>query len=573
MIPKRWIRKQESEKQIIEGLVSELKLAEPLCQLLAQRGILGLESAKDFFYPALTQLHDPFLMKDMEIGVERLQKALIEKQKILVYGDYDVDGTTSVALVFSFLKKCGAECEFYIPDRYEEGYGFSNKAVEWAAQENFQLIITLDCGIKDAARIDRAKELGLDVIVCDHHLPGTLPDAIAVLDPKREDCGYPYKGLSGCGVGFKLLQGWTQRYAPELEDFLFSQLDLLTISIGADIVPLTDENRVLATFGLDIISKARRPAIVAMLEKAAFKRKELTITDVVFILAPRINAAGRISSGKKAVELLLAASLEQAQEISTSIENDNKTRRERDKEITLQAKQMIHDDPFYMNSFTSVVKNEGWHKGVVGIVASRLVEEFYKPAIVLTEIEGKLSGSARSIPGIDLYEVLGHCSDVLEQFGGHAMAAGLSLKADNYFLFREKFDEIVKGKLDSKLPVPYIEYDLELKLSDINEKFYRILARFAPFGPENMKPVFLVRNLYGSGVTRGVGEGQAHLKTTLSQGFNKEHRLDGIGFDLGSWAPVILNNVPIDVLFTLEENEWNGQKSLQMLIKDIRLSN
>lgn len=573
MTQKQWIQKQAPEKQVVEGMVTELKLPEAICELLAQRGIFDLSQAKEFFYPNLDSLHDPFLMKDMDQAVERLNEAIVKNQKILIYGDYDVDGTTSVALVFSFLSELGANCEFYIPDRYTEGYGFSMKAVEWASTENFNLIITLDCGIKDGIRIEKAKTLGMDVIVCDHHVPGPLPNAIAILDPKRSDCDYPYKGLSGCGVGFKLLEGWTFRYGKEHKEKLLAKLDLLTISIGADIVPLTGENRVLASFGLQVISTNRRPGIKAMLEKAAFKRTELTITDVVFILAPRINAAGRISSGKKAVELLLAKNEEEAMEISTSIENDNKARRERDKEITIEAKQMIHDDPFYMSSFTSVVKNEGWHKGVIGIVASRLVEEFYKPAIVLTEIEGKLSGSARSIPGIDLYEVLGQCSDVLEQFGGHAMAAGLSLTSENYLPFRSKFDDLVKGRLNSELPIPYLEYDLEVKLSELTEKFYRILARFAPFGPENMKPVFLARNLFGSGITRTVGEDHSHLKTCLGQGVNKENKIEGIGFDLGRWAAPILNNAPVDVLFTLEENDWKGNKSLQMQIKDIRLSN
>ncbi|MEZ4800826.1 MAG: single-stranded-DNA-specific exonuclease RecJ [Flavobacteriales bacterium] len=573
MMQKSWISKQSPEEELVKSLSNELTISPVLTRLLMQRGIDTFNDAASFFRPNLSQLHNPLLMRDMERAIGRLQSALEEGQKILVYGDYDVDGTTAVTVVYSFLKKLGANTEFYIPDRYEEGYGFSMKCVEWAAEVNFDLIITLDCGIKDAEKIARANELGMDVIVCDHHTPGELPPAYAVLNPKRSDCEYPDKGLSGCGVGFKFLQGWCQKFDPEKEEELLTYLDLVTIAIGADIVPLMGENRVLATFGLQRIAEHKRPGIKAMLQEAKFQKNEMTITDVVFILAPRINAAGRIFTGKQAVELLSAENDEEARKVSALVEANNNERRKIDKLITQEALQCVHQDPFYMDSFSTVVKSEGWHKGVVGIVASRLVEEFYKPSIVLTETEGKLSGSARSIPGIDLYEVLGKCDDLLEQFGGHAMAAGLSMAPKHFDEFRVRFDAIIKEQLSNERPKPYIEYDTEIKLCEITDRFFKHLSMFAPFGPENMKPVFLARNLQNAGNTRPVGENNAHLKLAVSEGEMRDKRMDGIGFDLGKWAEPICQNVPIDILFTIEENIWQGQRSLQLNVKDIRLSN
>ena len=571
MKEKNWISKKLPDEQLVSDFSKELTISPVLTSLLVQRGISDFESAKCFFRPDLNQLLDPFLMKDMEKAVDRLQEALEAGQKILVYGDYDVDGTTAVTLVYSFLKKIGADCDYYIPDRYLEGYGFSFKSVDFAKENGFDLIITLDCGVKDAAKVDKANEYGIDVIICDHHNPGELPKAYAVLDPKRPDCDYPYKGLSGCGVGFKMLQGWCRKQEVS-EDILFEYLDLLTISIGADIVPLTGENRILATMGLKILENSRRPGIQAMLEHAKFQKSELTITDVVFILAPRINAAGRMFSGKQAVDLLLAEDTEVAKTVSKSVEGNNNDRREVDKVITIEAMQMVHQDPFYLNSFSTVVRNEGWHKGVVGIVASRLVEEFYKPAIVLTEIDGKLAGSARSIPGIDLYEVLGQCQDLLEQYGGHAMAAGLSMSPSKFDAFRERLDKIIETQLHSVRPKPFIEYDQEIKLADINDRFFKHLSMFAPFGPDNMKPIFLARNLRNAGATRAVGETFKHLKLSVYEGEMRDKKMDGIGFDLGGWADPIAQNTPIDILFTVEENVWQGQRSLQLNVKDIRFS-
>lgn len=572
MMQKDWIPKRSFDSQTIKDLASELTISEVLTHLLLQRGINQFDHAKKFFRPNLEQLHDPFLMMDMDKAVDRLQVALEEGQKILVYGDYDVDGTTAVTVVYSFLRNLGVNCDYYIPDRYEEGYGFSFKCVDWAFEEKFDLIITLDCGIKDAEKIALAHSRGIDVIVCDHHTPGDLPPAFAVLNPKRKDCPYPDKGLSGCGVGFKFLQGWCRKQGHD-EQELFCYLDLLTISIGADIVPLMGENRILATEGLKLLETNQRPGIKAMLEHAKFQKPSLNITDVVFILAPRINAAGRIFSGKQAVELLIAEDETSAKKVSALVEDNNNERRKIDKLITQEALQFVHQDPFYMESFSTVVRNEGWHKGVVGIVASRLVEEFYKPAIVLSEIEGKLAGSARSIPGIDLYEVLGKCGDLLEQYGGHAMAAGLSMKPQKFDDFRIRFDEIIKESLHNEKPKPFVEYDLEIKLADITERFFKHLQMFAPFGPDNMKPVFLVRNLKNAGATRAVGENNAHLKLAVYEGERREKRMDGIGFDLGKWAESICQNVPIDILFTIEENVWQGQRSLQLNLKDVRLSN
>jgi single-stranded-DNA-specific exonuclease len=571
MMEKIWISKKLADEQLVSDLTKELTISPVLTSLLIQRGISDFETAKKFFRPDLNQLLDPFLMRDMDKAVDRLQEALEAGQKILVYGDYDVDGTTAVTLVYSFLKKIGADCDYYIPDRYLEGYGFSFKSVDFAKENGCDLIITLDCGVKDSAKVDKANEYGIDVIICDHHNPGELPKAFAVLDPKRADCEYPYKGLSGCGVGFKMLQGWCRKQGKN-EDMLLEYLDLLTISIGADIVPLTEENRVLATMGLKILENSRRPGIQAMLEHAKFQKSELTITDVVFILAPRINAAGRMFSGKQAVDLLLAEDTEVAKTVSKSVEENNNDRREVDKAITIEAMQIVNQDPFYLNSFSTVVRNEGWHKGVVGIVASRLVEVFYKPAIVLTEIDGKLAGSARSIPGIDLYEVLGQCQDLLEQYGGHAMAAGLSMSPSNFDAFRERLDKIIETQLHSIRPKPFIEYDQEIKLADINDRFFKHLSMFAPFGPDNMKPVFLARNLRNAGASRAVGETLKHLKLSVYEGEMRDKKMDGIGFDLGGWADPIAQNTPIDILFTVEENVWQGQRSLQLNVKAIRFS-
>lgn len=570
---KTWLPLSPPDEVATQRLVSELGVPRRIAQLLVRRNVACFDQAKMFFRPSLHDLHDPFLMADMQKAVQRLSKALHENEHILVYGDYDVDGTTAVSLVVSFLADRNANVSYYIPDRYLEGYGFSKKGVEFAADHHCSLIITLDCGIKDADSVNYAEQKAIDVIICDHHQPESLPDAVAVLNPKRSDCAYPYKGLSGCGVGFKLLQAlciqenWSQ-------DLLWPYLDLLTIAIGADIVPLDGENRILAHYGLVSLNKPeqRRPGVSAMLERAGCKKTDLTISDVVFILAPRINAAGRIFSGKQAVELLLTTDAAAAAKLSPALEENNNTRRLLDKEITREALEMVDSDTSFEASFATVVHKEDWHKGVVGIVASRLVEAYYKPAIVLALNDGKLSGSARSIPGIDLYDALHQCKDLLLQFGGHTMAAGLSLLPERLDDFRHRFDTVIAGMLQHRHPVPVTSYEAELYLSDIHPKFWSLLRQFAPHGPENMKPIFRSNALLDAGNTRAVGSDAKHLRLHLKQSEQPTVSMYGIAFEMGHWEEHLKKGGAVDVLYTIEENNWNGQVSLQMQVRDIRSS-
>lgn len=568
---KVWIQNKTSTPDAVDTLKAALNVDSLVAELLVQRGIRTFDEAKAFFRPDLEQLHDPFLMQDMDRAVERLTAAMHTGEKILIYGDYDVDGTTAVTLVYSFLTELGLPCDYYIPDRYKEGYGFSMAGVDYARDNNCTLIITLDCGVRDGQKIEYARSLNIDVIVCDHHNPAEIPMAAAVLDPKRPDCAYPYKGLCGAGVGFKFMQALCIQHSIDPTK-LFQYLDLVTIAIGADIVPLTGENRILAFHGLKLLQTTRRPGIAAMLRNAGFKNDNLTITNVVFLLAPRINAAGRIFSGKTAVDLLTSVDEEQAAQISNAIEEYNTTRRALDKDITIDALEKIVADPFQQDSLSTVVFDESWHKGVVGIVASRLVENYYKPTIVLVSDGQKMAGSARSIDGIDLFECLGECADLLEQFGGHTMAAGLSLKAENFLAFRQRFDEVIRQKLNNIKPIPAVNFDQEINFADINPKMFRVLKQFEPFGPENMHPVFLVRNLENNKYTRTVGEHNTHLKLHVHQIGNKRLTMDGIGFDLGHWAEPMLNNNPVDLLFALEENYWNNRTSIQLMVKDIRLT-
>jgi single-stranded-DNA-specific exonuclease len=568
---KAWIPKKNPQIECAEQLKNDLGIETSLAFLLAQRGILSFDSARNFFRPDLNQLHDPFLMKDMDRAVDRLSEAIHRNEKILVYGDYDVDGTTAVTLVYGFLSSLGSPCHYYIPDRYAEGYGFSFQGVDYAKENQCTLIITLDCGVRDGQKIDYARTLGIDVIVCDHHMPADIPNAAAVLDPKRPDCHYPYKGLSGAGVGFKMLQGLCIQQSIDT-DHLFACLDLVTISIGADIVPLTGENRILAYHGLKILQQSQRPGIAAMLLKAGFKKPAITITDVVFLLAPRINAAGRIFSGKQAVALLLSDNEEEALELSTAIEAHNATRKGLDKDITAHAIQKIDNDSFQHLSLSTVVFDESWHKGVVGIVASRLVETYYKPTIVLVSDGEKMAGSARSIEGIDLFECLSECAEHLIQFGGHTMAAGLSLKAEKFIEFRERFDCVVRAKLNNTRPLPFLEYDTEIEFTEITPKMFRILKQFEPFGPENLSPLFLARNVRNSGFTRTVGENNNHLKLHVHQVNHPDIAFDGIGFDLGHWYDKLKSGMTVDVLFALDENTWNNKTTIQMIVKDIRVS-
>jgi single-stranded-DNA-specific exonuclease len=561
----RWTLKPKPDSLTVAQLASSLGVEAPVASLLVQRGIETFEDAKKFFRPSLDDLHDPFLMKDMDLAILRIEKAIIAGENILVYGDYDVDGTTSVALVSSWLKTFYPNVATYIPDRYNEGYGVSYMGIDFAADNDISLIIALDCGIKAIEKVTYAKEKGIDFIICDHHRPGAeIPDAVAVLDPKRKDCEYPYKELCGCGVGFKLMQAWTQKEGKPI-DVLLPYLDLVATAIGADIVPITGENRVLAYHGLRVINIAPRQGFKAILEQV--KKETLTITDVVFIIAPRINAAGRMKHGLHAVNLLVEENEETAKIFAAEIEAYNSERRDTDKVITVEALAQI-EELQEQERFTTVVYNEGWHKGVIGIVASRLTETYYRPTLVFTKSGEKLAASARSVKDFDVYDALEACKEHIEQFGGHKYAAGLTLLESQYEDFKQKFEEVVAGSIDSRLLTPEILIDEEIDLEDITPKFYRIIKQFAPFGPGNMTPVFLTKNLKDCGFGKCVGGEDLHLKCRLKQG-NKPESIDAIGFNLGPKLNIIKPDNSFKAVYTIDENEWNGDISLQLKLKDI----
>lgn len=563
---KRWRLKTRPDERAVEGLVNE-RCSPTAAGLLVQRGINDPANASVFFRPSLEQLHDPFLMADMLAAVERIERALGDNERIMVYGDYDVDGTTAVALVYSFLLRFTGNITFYIPDRYTEGYGISFQGIDHAAKEKVGLIIALDCGIKSIDKVDHAAERGIDMIICDHHRPGDeLPAAVAVLDPKRDDCPYPYKELSGCGIGFKLVQGIAQRNGIELNE-LESLLDLVAVSTACDIVPVTGENRVLTHYGLKRVNLEPRPGIKAMMQMANVKKK-LGVSELVFTIGPRINAAGRIEHGRQAVELLLAKDQSQADHIGVRVDGNNTARQELDKDITRSALDSIEQDPFIRDAWSTVVFNETWHKGVIGIVASRLIEQYYRPTIVLTESQGKAVGSARSVKGFDVYEAINACSDLLEQFGGHMYAAGLTMPLENVPAFRQRFDEVVRGTIDPALRTPEEEVDAEVRFTDLDDRLARILHHMAPYGPGNMKPVFLTRGVVDTGSARIVGED--HLKMTLRMAGTQGPAFDAIGFRLGAHFERVKKGEPFSVLYTLEENEWNGRRTLQLNIKDLK---
>ena len=555
----RWTIKPKPEQEAIDHLSEALGVENLVAQLLIQRGITNFEEAKAFFRPELTHLHDPFLMKDMDKAVQRIEQAIAKGENMLVYGDYDVDGTTSVALMSSFLMETYPNVATYIPDRYLEGYGISFQGIDFAADNDVSLMIALDCGIKAIDQIKYAKEKGIDVIVCDHHRPGQqLPEAVAVLDPKQEDCEYPYKELCGCGVGFKLIQALASKQGKTIKD-LMPYLDLVATAIAADIVPITGENRVLAHYGLQVINEHPRTGIKALIDQT--KKRELTITDVVFIIAPRINAAGRMKHGQHAVTLLSETDFAQAQQYAAEIELFNTERRSLDQEITQEALVQIQENQ-EEDKFTSVVYNENWHKGVIGIVASRLTETYYRPTLVFTKSGDKLAASARSVKGFDIYNALEGCSDCLEQFGGHMYAAGLTLLEEQYEAFKNQFEKVVSETIDPKLLQPEIAVDAKIAMHQITPKLMRILKQFAPFGPGNMTPIFMAEGLKDTGYARGVGEDEKHLKCSVYQpGSNP---IGAIGFNLGDKLNVVKRIKPFDAVFSLDENEWNGTVSLQL---------
>jgi len=570
----RWIIAESVDKQLVKSLSESLGIDEILAILLVQRGITNFEEAKNFFRPSLSQLHDPFLMKDMDKAVDRLQKAMNNGEKILIYGDYDVDGTTAVALIYTYLKNFvnKKKIEFYIPDRYEEGYGISYKGIDYAADNGFGLVIVLDCGIKAVEKIEYANQRGVDFIICDHHRPDdVIPNAVAVLDSKRPDCEYPYKELSGCGVGFKLITALSMRLGRPIEE-VYELLDYVAVSIAADIVPITGENRVLAYFGLIQLNKNPRPGIAAVLRQAEQKNiteKELTISDLVFLIGPRINAAGRLEKASDSVRLLLATNKDHAEKLAASINDLNSKRREFDNAITEEALQMIDADEKMRNAKSTVIFNENWHKGVIGIVASRLTDSYYRPTIVLTRSGNLITGSARSIKNFDIYDAIDSCSDILEHFGGHKYAAGLSLKPENLKEFSERFEKYVSEHLEDDDLTPELNVDIEMDFTNITPKFVRILKQFAPFGPGNLSPVFLTRNVVDAGFSRAVGN-RKHLKLSVMQQGNTDFVFSGIAFQKGDLYERIHDKEPFTMCYYIEENFWQGKTTLQLNVKDIK---
>lgn len=569
MIDKRWIHNTEQTPDqllVTRELAEVLKITPNLATLLVQRGITDFEGSRQFFRPDLSQLHDPYLMMDMDLAVARLIKAISNQEKILVYGDYDVDGATSVTLFYGFLRKIYDNLDYYIPDRYNEGYGISWQSIDFAQENGFTLIVTLDCGIKSVDKVTEAKTRGIDFIICDHHRPGdSLPPAIAVLDPKREDCPYPYKELTGCGVGFKFLHAFCIEQGID-QQILFEYLDLLVISIAADIVPITGENRILAHYGLLRLNASPRIGIKALINIAGITGV-VDISNVVFGLSPRINAAGRIKHAKEAVRLLLCEEEEEAQDFAFEINKHNTDRRTFDTTITEEALFMIENDAWFVDAKSTVLYKEDWHKGVIGIVASRCIEKYHRPTIILTQSHGKAAGSARSVPGFDVYEAIEECADLLEQFGGHTFAAGLTLPIDNIEAFRIRFNDIVSSRLLPDQMSPKINIDLALELGSITPKFYNILRQMGPFGPGNMTPVFESKDVSIEG--RPVILKEKHIKFDVKQ--KNSVSFTAIGFGMAQFYPDLVNGRPFSICYNLEENNFRDKKTLQLFLKDIKL--
>lgn len=562
---KRWLHKPAPPAEQISSLGKQLNINPYLTTVLLQRGITDVEKARKFFRPSLHELHDPFLMKDMDRAVERLKKAIDKEEKILIYGDYDVDGTTAVALVYNYLRTFYNHCEVYIPDRHKEGYGISVAGINYAGENNFTLVIALDCGIKASDMVVLANRKGIDFIICDHHLPDEkIPNAVAVLDPKRSDCNYPYKELSGCGLGFKLVQAFAKRYGNE--EVVHQYLDLVAVSIASDIVPITGENRILSHFGIKKLNENPLPGLKALKEISSLKQ-DLDVSGIVFTLGPRINAAGRVAHASAAVDLLLARTETEAAELAKQVDDKNDLRREFDLNITEEALSMIEQDELTRSAYSTVLFKETWHKGVIGIVASRCIEKYYRPTIILTESNGKVTGSARSVNGFDLYQAIEQCSDLLEKFGGHKFAAGLTLEKENLEAFRQRFEEVVARTITDDMRTPVIEVDVPVKFDAITPRFVTVLNQMAPFGPENQRPVFEARNVM---VFNSLSKfNDKHLRFLATQE-GSNNVLPAVAFDLAAHYDRLAAAEVFSMVFTVEENTYNGNTSIQLRVKDIK---
>ena len=573
-IEKKWVVKEQGNPASVRQLAQELGIDQVLANLLVQRGIDTFAKAREFFRPDLSMLHDPFLMKDMDKAVERMDQAIRDKERILVYGDYDVDGTTAVSLVYSFFRQFNPNIEYYIPDRYDEGYGVSYKGIDTAKAHGCTLLITLDCGIKAVEKVKYAKKAGIDTIICDHHLPDVeLPPAVAVLDPKREDCTYPFDDLSGCGVGFKLVQAYASRHGIPFEQYQ-SLLDLLVVSIASDLVSVTGENRVLAYYGLKQLNENPRKGLVPIIKLSGLEKHRITIDEIVFKIGPRINAAGRMESGRTAVDMLTARDDQEAMKIGGEINDHNNDRKKIDREITDEALRMVQQMPDFASRKSTIVYNPSWHKGVVGIVASRLVEAYYRPTIVMTKSNGFITGSARSIAGFDLYDAIESCADLLENFGGHMYAAGLTVKEENFAEFCRRFEDAVAVRIKNVVLTPTVDIDCYLDFNQITPKFFRLLKQFQPFGPGNQSPVFITENVYDNGNGRKVGSAEhgdlKHLKLELIQEDEPYHHISAIAFNLSEHFEHMQAGNPVDICYSIAENYYRGIANIQLRVKDIK---
>lgn len=566
---KLWKIKPQGDPNEVKHLSAALNVEMVIAKLLVQRGITNYNDARAFFRPRLSDLHDPFLMKDMDKAVERLDMAIANQEKVIIYGDYDVDGTTSVALMYLFLKNRIKDLQYYIPDRYSEGYGISPKSIEYAASENVTLVIVLDCGIKAIEKIAYAKEKGIDFIICDHHNPGeTVPDAYAVLDPKQPGCTYPFKDLAGCGVGFKLCQGFCEQNDVPMQE-LYDLLDLVVVSIASDIVPVTGENRILAYYGLKKLASNPCLGLKTIIQYSSLSGNEISISDIVFKIGPRINASGRIEHGKKSVAIMVVEDEKEALELGDEINSYNEIRKTLDRDITQEALDMIHNNEYIRDNKSTVLYNRDWHKGVVGIVASRITEYYYRPTVILTESNGMATGSARSVKEFDLYEAIGQCSDLLESYGGHMYAAGLTMKIENIPAFAKRFEKIVTESITKAQQISTIDVDAKIQISDITPKFYRVLKQFAPFGPHNMTPVFVTEDVLDPGSSRLVGKNEEHIKLDLVEPDFNSGIFPAIAFNQSEKFNIVTSGLPFNICYTVAENEFRGKTNLQLFIRDI----